>query len=57
MFNDEKPAWRSPLRIGTAIGIALMYSSVWINGFDMVTKLFWAGAATILITFTLFLDG
>lgn len=56
-MTDYKTIWRSPIRIGVSFGVFLMYCSCWVNGFDMVTKLFFAGLSTILITLTLFADG
>ena len=56
-MTDYKRVWRSPLRIGVALGIAITYTACWVNGYDMVAKLFFTGMSTILITFTLFADG
>ena len=56
-MTDYKYVWRSPLRIGVALGIAITYTACWVNGYDMVAKLFFTGMSTILITFTLFADG
>jgi hypothetical protein len=56
-MTNYKTVWRSPLRIGVAIGIATTYCACWANGFDMVAKLFFGGMTIILITFTLFVEG
>jgi hypothetical protein len=56
-MTSYKNVWKSPLRIGTSIGVALMYFSCWVNGYTMVDKLFFAGLAVILITIILFVDG
>jgi len=52
-----KTVWKSPLRIGVALGTVIGYSAFWVNGFTDVERLFFGGIAVILITIILFAEG